>query len=354
LTVIDSESRPQDIDAVVAKLAEERVVFIGETHDRYDQHLDQLEIIRRLYAQAPQRWVIGAEYFQRPFQQYLDAYVSGAISEREFLSKTEYFDRWGYDYRLYRPIFTYAKEQQIPLIALNAERELTDRVGKVGLDGLTPAERARLPELIDKSDTGYRERLHSVFEEHSSSSGGFERFEEVQLVWDETMAEQVSNYLFAHPDKSMIVLTGAGHMAFRSGIPNRVKRRMPGVEMAVLLPPDDEKAGEDATRKADLRGGDYVLVSSAVDLPAAGKLGISMNTSNGVRAREVTPGGAAAQAGIRPKDRIVSIDGEPVHALNDVRIALLDKQPGDRISVGVERDGTVGAEQLSFQLTLQN
>jgi uncharacterized iron-regulated protein len=354
LTVLDSEGHSPDIESLVAKLVDKRVVFVGETHDRYDQHLSQLEIIRQLHAQAPERWVIGVEYFQRPFQQYLDAYISGAISEREFLSKTEYFDRWSFDYRLYRPIFTYAREQRIPVIALNAERELTDRVGKVGLAGLSPAERARLPQEIDKSDAAYRERLHAVFEEHQSSSpDAFERFEEVQLTWDETMAEQVSNYLTDHPEKSMIVLAGAGHMMFGAGIPNRVKRRMPGVSTAILLPPDDENAGSGAGRN-ERRGADYLLVSPMKDLPPAGKLGISMNTSNGVRAREVTPGGAAAQAGIRPKDRIVSIDGEPVRALTDVRLALLDKQPGDRISVGVERDEAVGAEQLSFQLTLQN
>ena len=72
------------------------------------------------------------EFIQRPFQPALDAYISGAITEREFLKRAEYFDRWGFDYRLYRPIFSFAKEHGIPMVALNAERELAEKVAKVG------------------------------------------------------------------------------------------------------------------------------------------------------------------------------------------------------------------------------
>src|SRR6267154_5195442 len=97
LTILDAARRQQPIDAVIGKIAGKRVVFIGEDHERYDEHLDQLEIIRRLDAEAPGHWVIGVEYVQRKFQPYLDAYIAGTISEREFLVKTEYFDRWGYD-----------------------------------------------------------------------------------------------------------------------------------------------------------------------------------------------------------------------------------------------------------------
>jgi uncharacterized iron-regulated protein len=347
LTIVDAQRRNQTLDELIQKLADKRVVFIGETHDRYDNHLSQSEIIRRLHTRDPQRWVIGVEYFQRPFQSYLDAYIAGDITEREFLSKTEYFDRWSFDYRLYRPIFQYACEQHIPLVALNAERELTDRVSKAGLAGLSPAERARLPQDIDKSDAAYRERLHSVYEEHRDTSGnGFERFEEVQLVWDETMAQQISNYLAAHPDKSMIVVAGEGHIAFGSGIPNRVKRRIPGIETAILLPAD--KSDE------ELKGADYLLVSTELSLPPAGRMGVATSVADGVRAREVTAGGPAALAGMRPRDRIVAINGEAIQSAADLRLALLDRAPGDRVSVRVQRDGEAGARsELSLQLTLQ-
>src|SRR5690242_18255146 len=119
LKVFDARGKQRDIASVVADIDTARAVFIGESHDRYDQHLSELEIIRRLYERNPDRWAIGVEFIQRPFQADLDAYIAGGIDEREFLEKTQYFDRWGFDFRLYNPIFHFAREHAIPMVALN-------------------------------------------------------------------------------------------------------------------------------------------------------------------------------------------------------------------------------------------
>jgi uncharacterized iron-regulated protein len=346
VAIFDARHSQQQIDAVIPQLAGKRVVFIGEDHERYEQHLSQLEIIQRLHIQAPGHWAIGVEYFQRHFQPYLDAYIDGSISERELLIKTEYFERWGYDYRLYRPIFRYAREQHIPLVALNAERELTDDVSKAGLEGLSPTDRSRLPQQIDPPESGYRERLREAFEEHpAATSGDFERFVQVQSVWDETMAQTVADYLAAHPDKAMIVLAGSGHIAFGSGIPRRVKRRLPDIETAILLPAD--KPGDDP------EGADYMLVSPEANLPTSGKIGITMNRTGEVSIKTVSADSAAAKAGLRIGDRIVAIDGQPIHSQSDVQLALLDKEPGAHLSLRAERQEPAGPHEITADLTLQ-
>src|ERR1019366_3747554 len=97
------------LDKLAAQLATKRVVFVGESHDRYDHHLNQLEIIRRLHQLDPSL-AIGVEYFQQPFQPQVDDYIAGRTTEREFLRATEYYQGWGYDYRLYAPIFRFARE----------------------------------------------------------------------------------------------------------------------------------------------------------------------------------------------------------------------------------------------------
>ena len=286
--VVDGRGKERDIESVVTDISAARAVFIGESHDRYDHHLSELEIIRRLYERDPNRWAIGVEFIQRPFQSDLDAYIAGGISEREFLRKTEYFDRWGYDFRLYRPIFRFAKEHGIPMVALNADRELTEKVGEVGLEGLNGPERERLPGQIDKSDDSYRERIQKIFKEHTKATGGdFEHFWEAQLVWDETMAERVTEYLSTHPEKAMVVLAGAGHMEFGSGIPNRVRRRLPQLRMAVLITNDKPETKSHLT--------DYSLLSKKEVLPPAPRIGIVTEVSDGVRVKNVTPGGPAAE-----------------------------------------------------------
>jgi uncharacterized iron-regulated protein len=322
-------------------------VWIGENHDRYDNHLAELDIIRRLNEQESGHWAIGVEFIQRQFQPVLDSYLAGTITERDFLNKTEYFDRWGFDYRLYRPIFLYAKENHVPMVALNAETELSEKVGKVGLNGLSNTDRNRLPRNIDKSDSAYRDRLNVIFQKHpDATKGNFDHFLEAQLTWDETMAESAANYLNNHPDKAIVVLAGGEHIAFGSGIPNRMRRRIPALKSAILSldrEPDRVKSAAD-----------YFVVATKMDLPAAARMGVVMDDrSHGVVVKQLTPGGAAGQAGVKAKDRIIAVDGEPVHSMADVRVLLFDKTPGQRVSLQVQRKHWTGKTDHSLELTLK-
>lgn len=331
LKIVDASGDEYHLPELTGVLSGARAVFIGENHDRYDNHLSEVEVIRRLHEHSPGHWAVGVEFIQRRFQPQLDAYLAGSIDEREFLIGTEYFDRWGFDYRLYRPIFRYAKENGIPMVALNAERELTERVGEAGLDGLSDAERQRLPSQIDKSDAAYRDRVHEVFQEHpGAEEAEFEHFWEAQLVWDETMAEQAANYLQSHPGKAVVVLAGAQHIAFGSGVPSRVVRRVPELATAVLL---TEKRSSKLPSPAD-----YFLESKRIKLPPAGKMGITMDGSSGVTVKAVAPGSAAAKAGVQPKDRIVAVDDQPVKAIGDVRYALIDKTAGQQVTLHIQRE----------------
>ena len=266
------------LDELAARVANKRVVFIGESHNRYDHHLNQLELIRRLHQADPQL-VIGVEYFQQPFQQPVDDYIAGRIDETEFLRTTEYFQRWGYDYRLYAPIFRYAREQRIPVRALNVPTALSSAVAKAGMSGLTglagltEQERAYLPKQIDPADESYRGRLRKAFEAHGPQKpGDFDHFVEAQLVWDEGMAEAASAYLNGHPEAKMAILAGSGHVEYGSGIPKRLQRRT-NATTAIVINNDD---GIEAPHV-----GDYLLFSNKEELPAAGVLGVRLEVRGG-------------------------------------------------------------------------
>src|SRR4051794_3425457 len=68
LRVVNGRGRSIDIESLITDISVARAVFIGESHDRYAEHLSELEIIRRLYEKDPSRWAIGVEFIQRPFQ----------------------------------------------------------------------------------------------------------------------------------------------------------------------------------------------------------------------------------------------------------------------------------------------
>jgi uncharacterized iron-regulated protein len=319
---------PLPLDRLAAQLATRRVVFIGENHDRYDHHLNQLEIIRRLYQLDP-NLAIGVEYFPQTAQPSLDDYIAGRTTEQEFLRASGYYASWGYDYRLYEPIFRYAREQRIPVRALNVPSDLPSSVAKVGMAGLSTAQRARLPMEFGPADDAYRSRLRAAFEGHKTAQpGAFDRFVEAQLVWDESMAESASVYVNANPGRRLVVLAGSGHLAFGSGIPQRLERRA-HVNYAIVLNGADE---------IDRHMADYLVLGDKQQLPPAGILGVSLEEKNGEgRIRSLTPNGAAAKAGLKAGDILTDINGETVKNVADMRLALWDRKPGDRVRVTVRR-----------------
>ncbi|MCB1737155.1 MAG: ChaN family lipoprotein [Gammaproteobacteria bacterium] len=316
-----------DVTGLVDRLVDTRVVYLGEQHDRYEQHLLQAAVIRGLRERGVPL-AIGMEQFQRRFQPALDDFIAGRIDTTGLLRQSEYYQRWRFDFRLYQPILDYARKHGIPVLALNAEAELTRRVGKVGLGGLSAEERNRLPLEYGEADASYRAVLQRVFSAHASGpERNFEHFVDVQLSWDETMAETAANYLLANPDRHLVVLVGAGHVVERHGIPNRVRRRLPVTDSVVLM----GETGDVGSDRAD-----WMLLPLPAELPPSGKMGILMEDSEqGVRVVEAMKNSAAAVAGVNAGDIMTEIDGQALATTGDVRTALFAKRPGDTVTLTV-------------------
>jgi uncharacterized iron-regulated protein len=335
LHVVDLAT-PVALDKLAAQLATKRVVFIGEFHDRYDHHLNQLEIIRRLY-EADHNLAIGVEYFQQPFQSQVDDYINGRSTEQEFLRASEYYPGWGYDYRLYAPIFRFARENKLPVRALNVPKTMASQVGKTGLAGLSTEQRAYLPKDIPPADDAYKARLRSAFEGHGAKAkpGDFDHFVEAQVTWDEGMATSAAKYLNDNPTRRMVILAGSGHISYGSGIPKRVARQT-GATYAIVLSSGEEIEPDMA---------DYLLLTKKQNLPPAGTLGITMEEKDGeVRIKTLSPGGAAEKAGLKKGNVLAAVDGQPLKSTADLRLALWDKKPGDRVKVGTSKGQVLDIE----------
>ena len=273
---------------ITPQLAQSKMVLVGESHTTYGDHLNQLAIIKNLRPHWKQM-AIGLEFVQYPFQQGLDDYIAGKINQEEMLRQTQWYDRWRYDFRLYRPIFEYAKQQKIPLIALNTPREITKRISKVGIKALNKKERAQLPQQIDQSNQLYRLKLEKVYSQHGgkSRSKKFERFYQAQLAWDETMADQAAKFIRKNPAYRMVILAGSGHLEDRHGIPSRLQRRIKSKPIVVL----NGIKGTPSASQAD-----YLLFSPESKLPKAGKMGIFMeDTAKGVLISKITKGSASVK-----------------------------------------------------------
>lgn len=331
------------VSDIIEKAASKQIIYVGESHDRFEHHRVQLQVIRELHRRKKDI-AIGMEMFQKPFQGVLDRYIAGEIDEREFLKKSEYFKRWGFDYNLYREILLYARDNKIPVIALNIRREIVSKVSKDGLSALSAEERKELPEHMDLSDEDYRSRLRDFFEKHSGSEKrNFDFFHQAQVLWDESMAQSLDEFIRTNPERQVVVIAGTGHMAFGSGIPKRA-HRLNGREYTVILNHDD----------IEQHIADFVLFPPPVPAPASPKLMVLLKEGEGkLTITGFSPDSISEKAGLRENDSILSLDDEKIEGIDDVKIFLLDRKPGDEIRVKVMRERLFfGPVELEFRIKL--
>ena len=99
---------------------------------------------------------------------------------------------------------------------------------------------------------------------------------------------------------------------------------------------------------------DVLLAERDMQLAPPGSTGMRLTGGDaGVTVDQVGALTPAARAGLRPGDRVLSIGGEPVTDMPDVRLALFDRAPGERVRIEVQRgEGPQSGRRLARVLRL--
>ncbi len=317
----------EDINSVISKVEDSKIVYVGETHDQLAHHINQLNILKGIYKKY-KKVAVGMEMFQRPYQKYLDMYINGKIDEKTFLKKTHYFETWGFDYNLYKPILDFARKNKIRVIALNIDNKINRKVFRGGIDSLTPEEKEKLPEEIDFTNYTYKEYLKSIFNNHNRSNKmNFEYFYQAQLIWDETMAETIDKFIKKNPDYKMVVFAGNGHVRYGYGIPDRVYRRNK-INYKIVLNDEEEKKNI----------GDFILYPQELKGEKSIKLGVLLKEKDGkVIVEDVIKNSLAEKTGIKKGDVILKFNDFDIKSVEDLKIALFYQEKGKEGKVKVKR-----------------
>lgn len=323
------------------------ILYVGETHANKASHEVQLKVIKACYEKFQGNVAIGMEMFTRPYQPFLDHWIAGEIDENKFLEDTQWDTEWGYDYTLYKEILDFAREKKIPVVALNAPRAVVKMVSKKGLKDLSEEEKKLLPEM-DTSDFFHRVYMEKIIGKHVDQGANLERYNEVQSLWEEYMAQTITDYLSTWEGKGrkMLVFAGNGHIIYDFGIPKRVFRRNALPYYTVY--PAEFQEGKPTLNNQDLflaeiplEPSDFIWVIPpvieqkriylGVQLPKTGDKKLAIQT--------ITPGSPAEKAGILPGDVILSIDGKDLKSVMELVHYLQTKRFGDTCNVEVDRNG---------------
>ncbi|MEA3445232.1 MAG: ChaN family lipoprotein [Bacteroidota bacterium] len=191
-------------ERMLKKLQKADVVLFGELHNNPISHWLQIELTKSLYDVKKEQLVLGAEMFETDNQLILDEYLSGLISENKFETEARIWPNYKTDYK---PLVSFAKENNLQFVAANVPRRYASLVFKNGFEGLEKLSNEAknfIPELPIK----YNPELECYKSMMNMGGGGMSahktsNFPKAQAIKDATMAGSILKYwkkgqLFLH------------------------------------------------------------------------------------------------------------------------------------------------------------
>lgn len=243
---------------VLDKAAAARVVLLGETHDNADHHRWQLSVVQELLhavrrQPSGRRLIMGFEAFPRAAQPVLDRWVAGALGEEEFLKAVDWERIWGFDASLYLPLFRLARDERLPMLALNVSRETVRAVSARGLEAVVLEAREGIRKPAHPS-VAYLDWLYDIYARHrrpgdvlSRADVAFTRFAEVQVYWDGAMAQALESAVSRDVSALVVGVIGSGHLRNGWGVPHQLAA-LGQPNVVTLLPWDNGARCEPVVR----------------------------------------------------------------------------------------------------------
>jgi len=257
-----SDRRVVRYEEMMKEIRNSKLIFIGEYHDNELHHRLQLDIIRELNdSNIP--IVVGLEMFTSKSQNDLDLWIKGDLKIDDFIKV--YYKNWNVPWSFYTDIFVYLRDNGIPVIGLNAPKDILQKVNKTGFSSLTKKELEDFPAGITCSvDKKYIDFIKRVYTAHGRSDRQFVNFCEALLLRDKTMAQYLAEYIRKNPEKTIVVLAGSDH-AWKKGVPEQIQALMKKLDYRVILPGISGYIDPDSVGSEHA---DYILMSNSPNLEA--------------------------------------------------------------------------------------
>ncbi|WP_316820620.1 ChaN family lipoprotein [Pedobacter gandavensis] len=244
------------LDELLNDIKQVDVLFFGEEHNDSIGHLLEFELYKRLSSSYP-KTALSLEMFHTDIQPVMDEYLSGLISEKNFVKEARVWN----NYEDYKPMIEYAKDHHLPVIAANAATRYSNAVSKAGLSVLSqfPAgSRSFLPPLpVDTATGKYYDKFIEMLGGHGM--GGMKIYQ-TQNLWDASMSWSIARYLKNNKGSKVFHLNGRFHSDEQLGTLAKLKTLVPKLKIANIscFSPEDFT---NPTWSKYTKLGDYIILT---------------------------------------------------------------------------------------------
>ena len=378
------------LDQFIQNLQNYRIIMLGESHTSEQHHNMQLNIIKGL-VESGASVCLALEMFNPTQNEVLEKYISGKITEDEFIDQSNYFNTWGHNYRYYKPIFNYAVEKKIKIYGVNIEHDYASKIGRGGIKSLSQEELQKVPK-IDTSDVEHRFYFKVAMQGMDAlSPAQFPRMYAAQCLWDAAMGDEAIKVAQENPESIVVILVGSGHVAYNLGIGKIIKKRseLPFASVIAIDVPDtvkesmmmkvkkslkkEKKVGKPGPGKgkkmppmAMMHGRAMdktpykIVIKSLADflwgVPVQKQekypsFGFSVEEKNeqGFKIKRVLPETLAEENGIQTGDIMLAVDGKSFADMAQLKKYLSFKNWDDDVAFELLRDG----EEIEIQFKIE-
>jgi len=344
-------------DELAGRLTTTRILFIGEDHTDMDFHRVQYRVIEALH-RAGREVHIGLEMFPYSQQDALNQWSRGELTDDQFLDTAGWYKHWSYRWEYYRDIFWFARDNQIPMYGINAPRKVIRQVRTDGFEALDEKDARHIPMTVDTDSEQHRRLFRAYFEESDAlhadlSDEQWEGMFRAQCTWDAVMGWNALQAVEENggPDAIMVVLIGAGHVAYGLGAERQISSLTDG-DIASLLPVPVRNGDGTPVSIVQRSYADFIWGIPQETEPHYPVLGISVAGMLGdepTRIIQVSEDSVAEQAGIAVDDVLISMDGKQIDSSLSLRKHIATYEWGDRAKLELRR----GDEEITLDVAFR-
>lgn len=213
-------------DQIAADCKDADVLFFGEEHNDSACHYLEHIIFEALHKQYGEKIALSLEMFETDNQVALNDYLGGFILEDRLAKDVRL---WG-NYKDYRPMIEYAKQNNINVIAANPPRRYVSMVSRKGmkvLDSLPKESKKFLPPLpYDTLSGRYRDKFAEVMQGSPGSTSPNIYYS--QNLWDAGMSYSIYSYWKKNKDKKIFHCVGRFHCDEKLGTLAQLQKESQG------------------------------------------------------------------------------------------------------------------------------